>query len=310
MFHERKVDLEKQGYRIIGKHSAIKICHWCKKSLRNEGVCYKNTFYGIAPWRCIQASVTLDICNLRCQWCWRDVNLDLPKNVVFDDKPKDILDGFIAAQRKVLQGFKGNEKANKKRFNEAMGPKHVALSLTGDACMYPKLPSLIKEIKGRNMTSFLVTNGTFTSMLKKLKKEQPTQLYITLPAPNEELFEKLCKPLGKNPWGNILNSLDLLGDFNRSTIRMTLAKGMNMCNVEEYAELLKDVDFKFLELKAAMPIGDARYRMTMENMPYHSEIKEFGKKIAKLNNLKLVDEKEHSRVVLLMKEDKDRKIKF
>jgi len=107
-----------------------------------------------------------------------------------------------------------------------------------------------------------------------------------------------------------LSSLELLGDFDRGTIRLTLAKGINMFNVEEYAELLKDVDFKFLELKAAMPIGDARYRMTMENMPYHFEIKDFGKKIAKLNNLKIVDEKEDSRVILLMKEDKGRKIKF
>ncbi len=310
MFYERKKDLEKQGYRIVGKHSAIKICHWCKKSLRNEGICYKNTFYGIVPWRCIQASVTLDLCNLRCQWCWRDVGLDLPKNLVFNDKPQDILSGFIKEQRKILQGFKGNFKVSKKKFEEAMDPKHVALSLTGDACLYSKLPSLIKEIKNRKMTSFLVTNGTFTSMLKKLRKEQPTQLYITVPAPNEELFEKVCRPLGKNLWKKIMESLDLLGDFSRGTIRMTLAKGINMCNVEEYANLLKNIDFKFLELKAAMPIGDARYRLTMENMPYHSEIKDFGKKIARLNKLKIVDEKKDSRVILLMKKDKGRKIKL
>jgi len=310
MLYERKKDLEKQGYRLVGKHSAIKTCHWCKKSLKQEGVCYKHTFYDIASWRCIQASVTLDICNLKCQWCWRDVNLDIPKTFVFDDKPRDILDGFIKEQKKALEGFKGNEKVSKRLFNESMDPKHVALSLTGDACLYPKLPNLIKKIKDRNMTSFLVTNGTFTSMLKRLRKEQPTQLYITLPAPNEKIFNEVCKPLGKNLCSNILDSLVLLGDFNRGTVRMTLAKGMNMCNVEEYASLLKDVDFKFLELKGAMPIGDARYRMTVENMPYHSEVKEFAKKIAKLNKLNIVDEKEDSRVVLLMKENKDRKIKF
>ncbi len=306
--HERTKDLEKQGYRIIGKHSAIKICYWCKNSLRNDGVCYKNTFYGIMPWRCIQASVTLDICNLKCQWCWRDINLDIPRKLEFNDAPKDIVDGFILEQKKILQGFKGNSIVNMKRFKEAMKPKHVALSLTGDACLYPKLHYLIKEIKDRDMTSFLVTNGTFTSMLKKLRNEQPTQTYITLPAPNEEVFNEVCKPFDKDSWNNIMNSLRLLGDFDRGTIRLTLAKGMNMLNAEEYSELLKDVDFKFLELKAAMSIGDARYRMTLENMPYHSEIKDFGNKIAKLNKLRIVAEKKDSRVVLLMKKEEGRKL--
>ena len=47
-----KKTMEKQGYRFIGDHSIIKICRWTKKSLRNEGECYKNKFYGIPSWRC------------------------------------------------------------------------------------------------------------------------------------------------------------------------------------------------------------------------------------------------------------------
>ena len=62
----RRKYLAKQGYRIIGNHSAIKLCHFCKSSIKGNGSCYKHTFYGINSWQCIQASVTLDVCNLRC----------------------------------------------------------------------------------------------------------------------------------------------------------------------------------------------------------------------------------------------------
>ena len=39
--------LKKQHYEIAGKneHSAVQICRWTKKSLRDEGVCYKEKFY-------------------------------------------------------------------------------------------------------------------------------------------------------------------------------------------------------------------------------------------------------------------------
>mgnify|MGYP001578873464 CR=1 FL=1 len=66
---------------------------------------------------------------------------------------------------------------------------------------------------------------------------------------------------------------------------------------------------KFLEVKAGMSIGYARYRISYEQMPTHEEIKDFALEIARLNKLKLIDEKKESRVVLLMKEDfKGRKL--
>ena len=41
MDENKKKDLEKQGYRIVGNHSAIKVCHWTKRAIRGEDVCYK-----------------------------------------------------------------------------------------------------------------------------------------------------------------------------------------------------------------------------------------------------------------------------
>jgi tRNA wybutosine-synthesizing protein 1 len=33
--------LTKQGYKVIGTHSAVKICRWTKAMLRGRGGCYK-----------------------------------------------------------------------------------------------------------------------------------------------------------------------------------------------------------------------------------------------------------------------------
>ena len=82
-----------------------------------------------------------------------------------------------------------------------------------------------------------------------------------------------------------------------------------MINPKGYAELLKDIDFKFLELKAFMTVGYAQYRVPYSSMPFHKEIKDFAKIICRENKLKIIDEKENSRVVLVMKKDtKDRKL--
>lgn len=309
---ERKKFLEKQGYRIVGNHSAIKTCHYCSTAMKGNDVCYKNTFYNIASWRCIQATVTLDLCNLRCRWCWRDINYGTTNGTMFTDKPQDIVEGLISEHKNVLMGFYGNKNIIKERLQETMEPKHIALSLTGDACLYPKLPELVDEIHRNNMTSFVVTNGTITPMVKKLINHQPTQLYITLPAPNKETYLKMCNPISSNyGWENILESLYLLKSFKRTAIRLTLVKNMNMFNPEEYALHLADKEFNFLELKSAMPIGDAKYRMEYSEMPTHEEIKKFAEKICSINQWKIIDEKPESKVVLVMKEDReDRFLKF
>ena len=304
----RKKDLEKQGYRIIGNHSAIKICLYCKRCLKNEDVCYKNTFYGINSHRCVQMSPVLDTCSLRCQWCWRDIDNTSTELKGKIDSPNEIIEGCIKAQKEILQGFKGNKKTDSKKFQEAMNPKHFAISLTGESTYYSKLPELIKELDKRNITSFVVTNGTNPNMIKKLIKTPLTQLYITLPAPNEEVFKKVCRPLIKNAWDNIKESLSLLKHFKRSTIRLTLVKELNMLAPEDYASLIKKANPKFLEVKAGMTVGYARYRLKYTQMPLSKEIREFSEKLAKLCNLKIIDEKIESRVCLLMKEDKNRKI--
>ena len=43
---KQAVALKKEGYKLIGTHSAVKLCRWTKHQLRGRGGCYKHTFYG------------------------------------------------------------------------------------------------------------------------------------------------------------------------------------------------------------------------------------------------------------------------
>ena len=85
--------MKKQGYRFVGNHSAVKICRWTKQSLRNEGVCYKEQFYGIKAHLCCQMTPWLG-CDNKCIHCWRAIEFDFNKiiNKNKTDSPKDIID--------------------------------------------------------------------------------------------------------------------------------------------------------------------------------------------------------------------------
>jgi tRNA wybutosine-synthesizing protein 1 len=315
MINEKKrLELEKQGYRIVGNHSAVKICGWTKNALRNRGLCYKNTFYGIQSWRCVQMTPALQHCNFRCWHCWRDIATASRKWDGPVDDPKEIVDGCIYEHLKLLMGFKGNKEANLKRVKEMELPLHFAISLTGEPTMYPKMAELIDEIKNRGMTAYLVTNGSYPETIKSLIGHEPTQFYITLAAPNEEMFLKTTNPLTKNAWERFNETLQLMKDMKcRRVLRLTLTKGHNMKNPKEYGQFIKNLEghYDYVEVKGYMHVGYAMQRNSIENMPTHDEIRDFSESIGSVAGLKIIDEKPESSVILLMKEDfKDRLMTF
>ena len=62
--------LKKAKYGVAD-HSTVELCHWTKKSFRNEGTCYKHKFYGISTHRCMEFSPAGMHCENRCVYCWR-----------------------------------------------------------------------------------------------------------------------------------------------------------------------------------------------------------------------------------------------
>jgi len=298
MKEEKRSLLKKHGYSFTGKESGAKLCHWVSKKLIHDRSCYKEDFYGIQCHRCLQMSPVLDLCNHRCLFCWRYQDHGERENVEFDE-PKEIVENSIRAQRELVSGFKGDKRCSERMWEEAREPNQVAISLSGEPTMYPYLGELIREYKKRGMTTFLVTNGTMPESLEDLS-ELPTQLYLTLAAPNKRIYERLCIPSSKSDWDKIKRSLEIMSTLDtRTVVRHTLVKGWNIGWEKEYVKMIDKASPDFVEAKGYVFVGDSRRRMSIENMPPHNMVKDFGRKEARLLGWDILKEKEDSRVVLL-----------
>ena len=252
-------------------------------------------------------------CTMQCLFCWRAQNGDLklkwneteqPKL----DSPEDIVEGCIKAQLKILSGYKGNPKTDLKKLSEALSPKHVAISLTGEPTLYPSLGELIKVFHKKGFTTFLVSNGTLPNSLSQLS-EEPTQLYISVCAFDKENFLETCRPQVPYAWENLNKTLSLLPSFKCPTvIRITLTRNLNMKNPELYARLIERANPTYIEPKAYMHVGFSRLRLGFENMPTHKEVQEFAAELAKEMGYNVLDESLESRVVLLSRLEKPIKL--
>ena len=307
MREEKKEVLEKHGYVLTGEESAVKLCHWVSEKLINDRVCYKEDFYGIDCHRCLQMSPNVDYCNQQCLFCWRYQDYQKRDQIEFDD-PEEIVDRSIKAQKKLVTGFKGDDRCDLDMWEEARDPNQVAISLAGEPAMYPYLDELIEEYEKRGMTTFLVTNGTRPDILEDLDT-LPTQLYVTLAAPNKDIYERLCVPKSSGLWNRVKKTLELFPSLDtRTVVRHTLVKDWNIGWEEDYVELMKKADPMFVEAKGYVFVGDSRNRMNIDNMPSHDLIKEFAEKEADLLGLDVIDEKEDSRVCLIGEEGMDTKL--
>ncbi len=295
-------------YGLVGRHSAVEICSWTKKALLGKGVCYKQKFYGAHTHKCAQIAPTVAWCQQNCLHCWRPMEMFKPPTTLDNnwDDPKTIIEGVIEQRKKLLSGFGGNEKVDRKFYEDALIPDHWAISLSGEPTLYPKLPELVKAIRARpeTRTIFIVTNGQEPEMLQKLADEDglPTQLYVSLIAPNEELYKKLALPFYKDGWQRLMKTLEIWKEFNtRRVIRITHIKGLNDSPelAKQFAEVLEAAKPDFVEVKAYMYIGYSRNRLKEENMPTHEEVRKFTKEILRdAPSFRLIDEHEPSRITL------------
>lgn len=248
-------------------------------------------------------------CTQQCLFCWRAQTGDL--QIAWDemklsswDSPEEIVDACMKAQLKILSGYRGHPKTNKQKFNEALTPRHVAISLTGEPTLYTSIGELIQAFHKKGFTTFLVSNGTAPSALAKLA-EEPTQLYISVCAPNEETFKHVCRPQISKAWEKLEETLALLPSFRCPTVvRTTLVRGLNMKDMKDYAKLIEKTNPTYAEPKAYMYVGFSRLRLGFENMPSWLEIRDFATRLAEETGYHVVDESQESRVALLSRIEK------
>lgn len=290
---------KKQGYHIVGAHSAVKPCLWSGRAVKEKGSCYKSRFYGIDSHRCIQMTPYLG-CNQACIYCWRPIEhpVEVPQHW---DAPEVIVEGCINAQRSFMSGYGGIENIDKSIWQQSMEPRHAAISLAGEPTLYPHLVGLVEEFHNQGLTTFVVTNGTRPEVVENIR---PTQLYMSLDAPDKNTYLELCSPRNPAMWEQILRSLKILdGHPSRTAIRLTLVKGQNIKDVQGYARLIETAAPDFVEVKAYMHLGYSRKRLERDAMPQHEEILQFSAQLADELGYQLKDDVELSRVAMLSKHD-------
>ena len=300
--------LRRAKYGVFN-HSAVELCHWTKKSFADQGNCYKHKFYGVSTHRCMEMTPTAMNCENRCVYCWRPTEfydtLDMPLELV--DEPDVIVENLIEERRKLIVGFYGDARNNKKKIDESLLPAHYAISLSGEPTMYPKLPQLIKYLKSLKATKsiFLVTNGQEPQMLEKLAEEDalPTQLYLSTNASNRKMFYRINRPRHSDAWERWIKSLHFLANVNtRTVLRMTLIRDYNDNPqfVNEFAEMMLQGNPHFIELKSYMHIGMSTKRLKKNSMLEMDEIQKFSTELCgKIPGFSIMDESEISRIVVL-----------
>lgn len=313
---ELREKLKRQGYHLLGERGAYKACQWQRKSLLYGDSCYKQRFYGIESHRCLQMTPVVDKCTQSCDFCWRITPSDVGSRwnqiqVGQDDvlQASELLDLTLTANLRSLGGYNPEigVDVSEERYREARDPKHLAISLAGEPTLYPYLSDLVDEGKRRGMTTFLVTNGTRPDVLSSLSL--PTQLYVTLAAPNEETYRSLCRPGVKDGWKKLNETQEMLQSLScRRTNRLTMVANRNMHGARSYADMILRGEPDFVEVKGYMFLGSSRGRMSHSNAPSHREIRAFSEKLSALTGYYVQDEQVESRVVLLSRSKEIKKI--
>ncbi|KYH25184.1 S-adenosyl-L-methionine-dependent tRNA 4-demethylwyosine synthase [Halalkalicoccus paucihalophilus] len=282
-------------------HTAAQTCGWTANALRGEGKCYKYAFYGIESHRCIQMTPVVK-CNERCVFCWRDHRGHAYElgDVEWDD-PEAVVDASIRLQKKLLSGFGGNDEVPREVFEQAMEPRHVAISLDGEPTLYPYLPELIDAFSDRGITTFLVSNGTDPEMLARC---EPTQLYVSVDAAERATFDQVVRPVDDDAWERLIDTMDVLAekDETRTVLRTTLVGGENMHDPDWYAAFYDRADPDFVELKAYMHVGHSQGRLDRSAMPDHEDVVAFAEGVREhLSEHEYLNDVPISRVALLSK---------
>ncbi|XP_019716976.1 S-adenosyl-L-methionine-dependent tRNA 4-demethylwyosine synthase TYW1 isoform X2 [Hippocampus comes] len=204
--------LSRQGYKLIGSHSGVKLCRWTKSMLRGRGGCYKHTFYGIQSHRCMETTPSLACAN-KCVFCWRHHTNPVGTEWRWKMDPAEkILEEALEKHQNMIRQFRGVPGVKSDRYEEGLTAQHCALSLVGEPIMYPEINRFVRLLHSRRISSFLVTNAQFPEEIRTL--EPVTQLYVSVDASTKDSLKKIDRPLFKDFWTRFLDSLKALAEKN------------------------------------------------------------------------------------------------
>jgi len=305
-------ELTKQGYRLLGSHSGVKLCRWTKSMLRGRGGCYKHTFYGITSYQCMEMTPSLACAN-KCVFCWRHHSNPVSKTWKWKvDNPEFLIQSSIENHKQLIKSMKGVPGVVQERYEEALSEiKHCALSLVGEPIIYPYINDFIDLLHKNKISTFLVTNAQFPEKIETLRPV--TQLYISVDASTKESLKEIDRPLFEDFWERFLACVDAISKRGQRTVfRLTLVKDWNMDEIGNYAQLVHRGKPDFVEIKGVTYCGkNDTSNLTIKNTPFHQEILKFTNQLLE-EILKLFDddaygiacEHEHSLCTLIANKKK------
>jgi len=296
--------LTKQGYKLLGSHSGVKLCRWTKAMLRGRGGCYKHTFYGISSFQCMEMTPSLACAN-KCVFCWRHHKNPVGRDWRWQvDAPEFLVEQAVKNHQQMVKQLKGVPGVVKERFEEASTIRHCALSLVGEPIIYPYINKFVDLLHEKKISSFLVTNAQFPDKIDSMKPV--TQLYISVDAATKDSLKKIDRPIFTDFWERFLGSIDSLAKKGQRTVfRLTLIKEWNMEEIKNYAELAERGRPSFIEIKGVTYCGTSQAStLTIKNVPFHEEVLRFSKEMIAANkflseNYEVACEHEHSCCVLI-----------
>merc|ERR1712178_278657 len=198
--------------------------------------------------------------------------------------------------------------------------RHAALSLVGEPIMYPEMDKFIGMLHENGISSFLVTNGTFPECIKSIRTV--TQLYLSVDAPTEKSHKAVDRPLHKDAWDRFIKSCEALSKRKeRKIFRLTMVKGWNDEELEQYASIVRIGKPDFIEIKGVTYCGNSwagntedKTVLGLKNVPFHEEVVEMCQRITdSINNqledmpefeYELMSEHAHSNCILISNKKK------
>jgi tRNA wybutosine-synthesizing protein 1 len=275
LYPRLRQSLSKQGYKLIGSHSAVKLCRWTKAMLRGRGGCYKHTFYNISSYQCMEMTPNLACAN-KCVFCWRHHTNPVGRDFTWKvDSPEFLVESALAEHRAMLRPLKGVPGVTTDRLADAMNVRHCALSLVGEPIMYPRINDFVSLLHHKHISTFLVSNAQFPDRVRDLGIV--TQLYLSIDAATPAELKAIDRPLFEDFWERMLACLhELRQKPYRTVFRLTLVDGYNMTNLHEYGRLIEIARPDFIEVKGVTYCGDSdSSTITMQNVPFHTQVVSF-----------------------------------
>lgn len=209
---------------------------------------------------------------------------------------EDIIEQSITTEKEIRQAHE-----------EAYKPSHAAISLGGEPVLYPFISEFVAEFRHRHFTTFIVTNGTRSDIIKKMDT-LPTQLYVSMPVDSPEEYMRICRPGHEKQWKGFLETLELLSTLScRTCIRITAIQSLNMERAEGFARLIEHANPDFIDLKAftleaaSLLIGKRLHANSSGGsfQPTFGELQAFAQRLSETGHFPILEQVKKSRDILL-----------